>query len=74
MIKDKVVTHCFHACPFYEAGIDYMACGHPYFDDKDIHDSLIITHENSHNGVPNECPLKKFPVTTRITLGYLTDF
>jgi hypothetical protein len=69
MIVNEDVTRCYHSCPFFEAGMDYMACGHPYFDDKDLHDSLIITHDNSHDRVPDECPLKNHPVNTTVSLG-----
>lgn len=68
MIVDKIVTQCFRSCPFFEAGMDFMACGHPYFNDKNPHDGLIITQNNSRNRVPDECPLREHPVTTRIKL------
>lgn len=58
--KDKttIVKECYYGCPFFSTTMDGMECGHPFFDGKG-YDSMIISHDNSHGRVPDECPLRK---------------
>lgn len=69
-IQHQDVTSCYHSCYFFSTADGVMYCNHPYFDDKDSYDCLIINHNNSHNRVPDECPLKNFSVniTNKIKL------
>jgi len=61
-ITKKIVNDCWD-CPFLGKSPDGMECDHPYFKDKGAYDNMIITHNNSHQKVPNECPLKQSSVT-----------
>jgi len=65
----KVKT-CWNACPYFTDEGHLMSCEHPYFDDKPAYENLIITHENSRNGIPELCPLRLGPIeiTKTITL------
>ena len=55
----KTIISCFYDCPFFGKSSDGMQCDHPYFKDKGAYDNIIITNENSKDGVPEQCPLKK---------------
>lgn len=70
--QTTIVTRCFHGCPFFTVDMNNMWCSHPYFDDKHVYDSCIITHENSHTRVPDECPLKEHQVHSRTMLEPIT--
>jgi hypothetical protein len=59
----RIVDECYCSCPFYGSYINGMICNHPYWKDKGPFDNRIINHDNSHGKVPNECPLRKGPVT-----------
>lgn len=60
MKKEKEITTCFHSCPFFGISMDGMHCNHPFWDDKNPYENMIITQENSRNGnFPEQCPLKK---------------
>jgi hypothetical protein len=53
------VRECYHACPFFDLDGGpgaIMFCNHPL---KGYMDGMIISHENSHDRVPDECPLRK---------------
>ena len=56
--KTTIVTSCYHSCPFFKTSMDGMYCGHPYFDDKKAYTEMIINHDNSHDQVPDKCPLR----------------
>lgn len=56
--NEKLVRECYHSCPFFQLDVNVMYCGHPYFD-KSGYDGYIINQENSHDRVPDECPLRK---------------
>jgi len=53
----KSVKECFHGCPFFGGGKE-MECDHPYWDGKG-YANMIITQDNSHGRVPDECPLRE---------------
>ena len=71
--RNEVVVHyCFHACPFFSV-VDMekiMLCNHPHWLSKPAYSGAIITHENSKDRVPDECPLRKGPVTTVRTVRF----
>jgi len=52
------VGSCYRCCPFFKLAGKEMQCGHPYFNDKDLHANMIITQDNSRNTVPMKCPLR----------------
>jgi hypothetical protein len=58
--KIEIVYQCFHGCSFFGGGHE-MSCDHPYFKDKGAYENMIITQDNSHGRVPDECPLKNEP-------------
>jgi hypothetical protein len=71
MIKKTIVTSCYHGCPFF--GLDggpssAMYCEHPSLDHHN-YGGYIITQNNSHDRVPDECPLHKEPTTIEVSLG-----
>ena len=53
--KDIVVKKCIHSCPFYFSSMEGMECGHPYFNNKDSYDRMIITRGDI---IPRKCPLR----------------
>lgn len=53
------VTECFHSCPLFDNSLDGMACGHPYWKDKNVYENMIIRQDNSRNTVPPKCPLRQ---------------
>ncbi len=54
----KPVKQCYHGCPFFGGGKE-MECDHPYWEGKGAYDNMIITQDNSHGRVPDECPLRE---------------
>lgn len=68
MKKEISVDICYHQCPFFGNSMDGMYCGHPFWNDKEVFSNMIITHENSHHGVPEKCPLKVEPLTIKYKL------
>ena len=58
-VKERIVEECFHRCHFFNTDVDGMKCNHPYFEDKKPYENMIITQNNSHGRVPDECPLRK---------------
>ena len=63
MEKTIVISQCRPTCPFFWEGQDGMECQHPYWDGKDFTERMIITMDNSHMRVPDECPLLEEPIT-----------
>ena len=61
------VTSCYHSCPFFATSMDGMYCNHPFFEKRGW-DAMIITHDNSKDTVPDECPLREAPITTVVKL------
>lgn len=60
-ITTTVVSSCRNACPFFQV-VDMehiMLCGHPHWLGHGAYAGTIITHENSNDRVPDECPLRK---------------
>ena len=58
-IKEKIVKGCYHECTFFSTDADGMKCKHPFFDDKDAYENMIITQQNSRDGsIPEKCPLR----------------
>jgi hypothetical protein len=40
--------------------MDGMKCGHPYFEEKEPYDDMIINQANSRYGkIPEKCPLRE---------------
>ena len=68
MQKTDTIKKCIHHCPFYHRSMDGMECVHPYFDDKDSYENMIITHENGTNFIPEKCPLIKENLTITYNL------
>lgn len=69
MNKEKKIKQCFHSCPFFGNSMDGMQCNHPYWDDKEPYDNMIITQDNSRDGkIPEKCPLKKSDLTINYKL------
>jgi hypothetical protein len=62
MKKLTVVNSCYRGCPFFalDGGPGpIMYCSHPYWEDKGTYAGFgIITQDNSHNRVPDKCPLR----------------
>ena len=58
IIEKTTVTKCYHSCPLYRNSMDGMYCGHPYWNDKEAYASMIINHNNSHDRIPEKCPLR----------------
>ncbi len=59
-VNEQIVETCYHHCKFFGSNADGMKCCHPYFDDKDPYESMIITQENSRGGnIPEKCPLRQ---------------
>lgn len=54
--KTTVVNTCIYGCDFYSSTSDGMECGHPYFDDKNSYDRMIIDRTGK---IPEKCPLRK---------------
>ena len=70
-INEKLIKGCYHKCSFFCSDMDGMKCTHPYFEDKDVYDNMIITQENSRDGkIPEKCPLRygKTEIVLRIKL------
>ena len=59
MKKVIEITVCKHWCPFYGTTMDGMVCNHPYFDDKEAFEDMIINHRER---IPSKCPLRKEPL------------
>jgi len=59
-VISQEVTSCYNSCHFFHNSTDGMYCNHPHFDDKDVWDCYIISQENSHGRVPDDCPLKNY--------------
>jgi hypothetical protein len=57
--KNKIIEQCYHSCPFFTVNGNCMECNHPYFDDRNPYERLIIDQKNSKNTVPEHCPLRK---------------
>ena len=68
MIKDIIINQCYSGCNFHTNSMDGMYCGHPYFDSQETYSNMIITHENSRERVPDECPLRKESLTINYKL------
>ena len=59
-IINKTTKGCFHSCHFFDKGGQLMRCKHPFFDDKDYFDAMIINQDNSRDGkIPEKCPLRE---------------
>lgn len=63
-VNGKVITSCWHNCPFYKSGHDNhdeaMSCGHPFFKNKDFFEAQIISWKyDIQEGFPPACPLWK---------------
>jgi len=70
MKKEEKITQCYMRCPFYTVVMQEMSCGHPYFEDKKVLDSMIIHHHNSRDGqIPQECPLRIQSLTIEYSLA-----
>lgn len=54
-----IVTRCINHCSLFSTTMDGMQCNHPYFDDKDAYENMIITNREGMNGIPDKCPLRK---------------
>ena len=60
MEKEIKITQCYQSCPFFGKSMDGMECKHPYWEDKNPYENMIITQNNSMDGqFPEKCPLKK---------------
>ena len=59
LMKNKtiLIKSCIRSCPFYFSSMDGMECGHPYFNDKNSYERLII---NQGDKIPKKCPLRKY--------------
>lgn len=69
MQQTEIIKKCIYQCPFYHRSMDGMECVHPYFDDKEAYENMIITQENGINFIPEKCPLRK----EELTRTYLLD-
>jgi hypothetical protein len=56
MEKEIQVVKC-RQCPLFLITVGGMECGHPVWDDNG-QANKFITHENSRDGFPDQCPLK----------------
>jgi hypothetical protein len=60
--ENVMVTECYHKCPFFGTTMDGMQCNHPIWQyNKNAYANMIITQDNSHGRVPDECPLRIKP-------------
>lgn len=57
-VVEKEVEGCYHECMFFGTSSDGMECTHPYFEDKEPYDNMIITQDNSRGKIPEKCPLR----------------
>lgn len=72
MEKITVITNCYHSCPFWANSMDGMYCDHPYWNDKEAYNNMIIDQDNSRDGkIPPLCPLRNEDLTIKfqLTLG-----
>lgn len=53
------VKSCWNSCPLYR-GLpgEAMKCCHPCWNNAEYGINMIIAHKNSHDTVPEKCPLK----------------
>jgi len=70
-VKEQTVNGCYHECHFFGTDMDGMKCCHPYFDNKDPYEKMIITQQNSRDCIPEKCPLRNggTEIVMRISLG-----
>jgi hypothetical protein len=45
-----------------------MYCGHPHWIGESAYSEMIITQDNSHGRVPDECPLRHTSVIQLIQI------
>lgn len=70
MERERKISGCQNRCPFFNSTMDGMECVHPYWEDKNGYDNMIITQQNSRNGkVPEKCPLRIEDLTIKYKLG-----
>lgn len=50
MKTKNIITNCYSRCPFFKNSMDGIECSHPYWDEKNPYDNMIITHINSKDG------------------------
>jgi hypothetical protein len=69
------VDSCYYACPFFRPISGYtqistgeMYCGHPHWIGEPAYSEMIITQDNSHGRVPDECPLRHTSVIQLIQI------
>jgi hypothetical protein len=67
-----IVQQCYHGCPFFALEGPMMYCDHPHWNDKGPYAGVIITQRNSHNRVPDECPLREKPTVITVTVRLIT--
>lgn len=65
--REVTITSC-GSCPHFRSGGYTMYCGHPVRVDMGEAGAHIITHENSKERVPDECPLLAGHNTTVLTV------
>lgn len=71
MIKiiEKITNGCYFECTFFNKSGNCMECCHPFFDDKNVYENMIITQENSRDGnIPEKCPLRANDIEIRTTV------
>ena len=59
MKREITISEYFHNCPFFNVDMDGMSCIHPYWEDKEPYENMIITQDNSKGLIPEECPLQQ---------------
>ena len=56
------IKNCFYSCPFFRSSHgEGMYCSHPIWQtipNRTGWEGFFITHDNSKDRVPDECPLK----------------
>jgi hypothetical protein len=55
----KIISRCYHTCPYFVTSMDGMECGHPFFDNSNHFENMIISHPDCDTGFPKQCPLLK---------------
>ena len=69
MIIDTIITGCYFSCPFFNTVMQEMECTHPYWNNKNSYDRMIITQDNSRGGIiPEKCPLREESLIINYTL------
>ena len=63
MTETVIIKECYHSCPFFRASTEGMYCSHPHFKNGETGwEAHIISQDNSHGRVPDECPLMIEPL------------